>query len=141
MKQELQPYSRKAHYYETDRMGIIHHSNYIRWFEEARVDYLDKIGLPYAKLEAAGILIPVLAVNCEYLSPAVFDEQVQITVKMTNFTGVKMTIDYEIKGASSGILKVRGQSRHCFADASLKPIRLKRDFPDIYSGFERFLEV
>ena len=47
----IEPYERTAHYYETDRMGIIHHSNYIRWFEETRIHYLDKAGYPYSEME------------------------------------------------------------------------------------------
>ena len=59
-------YLRQPHYYETDQMGIIHHSNYIRWFEEARVDWLTFLDVPYYKIEEAGIIIPVLAVTCDY---------------------------------------------------------------------------
>ena len=57
---DIKNYGRKIQYYETDRMGIVHHSNYIRWMEEARIDALAQIGIPYDKIEAAGILIPVL---------------------------------------------------------------------------------
>lgn len=53
---ETKDYVRKVQYYETDRMGIVHHSNYIRWMEEARTDVLEQIGLPYDKIERAGIL-------------------------------------------------------------------------------------
>ena len=51
-------FERKANYYETDQMGIVHHSNYIRWFEEARLEMLRVMGLPYKKMEDNGILIP-----------------------------------------------------------------------------------
>ena len=49
---ETKDYVRKVQYYETDRMGIVHHSNYIRWMEEARTDVLEQIGLPYDKIES-----------------------------------------------------------------------------------------
>ena len=52
---DIKNYGRKIQYYETDRMGIVHHSNYIRWMEEARIDALAQIGIPYDKIEAAGI--------------------------------------------------------------------------------------
>ena len=42
---QIVPYEHKAQYYETDKMGIIHHSNYIRWFEEARIDYMEQAGI------------------------------------------------------------------------------------------------
>ncbi|MFQ7173111.1 MAG: acyl-CoA thioesterase [Thomasclavelia ramosa] len=59
----IRPYLHNAKYYETDRMGIIHHSNYIRWFEEARIDYMNQIGLTYKKMEEEGIISPVLSIS------------------------------------------------------------------------------
>ena len=53
-------YKRQVNYYETDKMGIVHHSNYIRFFEEARIDFLDKIGLNYKKIEDMGLIMPVI---------------------------------------------------------------------------------
>ena len=59
-------YERKVNYYETDRMGIVHHSNYIRYLEEARCVFLETLNIPYAYLESIGINIPVLGVNCDF---------------------------------------------------------------------------
>ena len=60
------PYEHKVQYYETDGMGIVHHSNYIRWFEEARVDLLEQLGFGYDRIEAEGYSGPVLEVACQY---------------------------------------------------------------------------
>ena len=54
-------YKHKVHYYETDKMGVTHHSNYIRWMEEARVAYLAEVGWDYARLESLGMISPVVA--------------------------------------------------------------------------------
>ena len=62
----MRNYTRKVYYYETDRMGIVHHSNYIRWFEESRIYFLEKAGFPYEKMEETGVMIPVLSAACEY---------------------------------------------------------------------------
>ena len=56
-------YSHRVQYYETDRMGIVHHSNYVRWMEEARVDFLARIGFPYDAMEARGVISPVRVVR------------------------------------------------------------------------------
>ena len=56
----MNPYLHKVQYYETDKMGITHHSNYVRWMEEARVDFLSQIGWDYARIEESGIISPVL---------------------------------------------------------------------------------
>lgn len=63
---EERRYCHKVQYYETDQMKVVHHSNYIRWFEEARTDYMSQVGVPYAEVERAGIIIPVVDVSCKY---------------------------------------------------------------------------
>lgn len=128
----LKPYLRQAMYYETDQMGIIHHSNYIRWFEESRVYFLEQIGLSYDKLEENGILIPVLSVSCEYKSSVHFNEKVIILPKVIFFNGFKMTIQYKIADNNVHTLKAWGESRHCFVNKDFKPINLKKNYKDIY---------
>lgn len=58
-------FERRINYYETDRMGVVHHSNYIRFLEEARCQMLDDNNMPYSAFEAQGVMIPVLGVNCD----------------------------------------------------------------------------
>ena len=70
----IRPYEHHAKYYETDQMGIIHHSNYIKWMEEARMDLMEQIGLSYKQMEEMEIISPVLSVSCEYHSMVHFDE-------------------------------------------------------------------
>lgn len=57
-------YVHTVQYYETDKMGITHHSNYIRWMEEARTAFLAEKGWPYDRLEKDGVFSPVVSVNC-----------------------------------------------------------------------------
>ena len=85
-------FERKANYYETDQMGIVHHSNYIRWFEEARLEMLRAMGLPYKKMEDNGILIPVLDVSCSYKHPIRFDETLVLTLRIQNYNGVRLSL-------------------------------------------------
>lgn len=128
----FKPYKRTANYYETDQMGIIHHSNYIRWFEEARIDMLEQLGIGYAQMEKEGILIPVLSVECEYRRVVHFYDQVEIRVKLLSFTGVKMEIGYEIFDEKTGELCTTGKTSHCFLDRDLKLVMIKRQKPHIY---------
>ena len=65
---ELITYKHKVQYYETDQMSIVHHSNYIRWFEEARIDFLEQIGMNMEEIERNGVQIPVLSVSSNYRS-------------------------------------------------------------------------
>ena len=82
-------YIHQAQYYETDQMGIIHHSNYIRWMEEARIAYMDEMDFPYSMVEEAGIISPVLAVECEYKSRHHFGDGVIVEGKRISFRGIK----------------------------------------------------
>lgn len=74
----MSKYIHKVHYYETDKMGITHHSNYIRFMEEARTNYLNEIGYPMTRLEAEGILSPVVSVSCEYKHPSTYADEIEI---------------------------------------------------------------
>ena len=122
-------YIHKVHYHETDRMGITHHSNYIRWMEEARVDYLDQIGYGYARMERDGIISPVIGVECQYNHPTTFDDRVRIRVSVAEFRGVRLVIRYEMTKVSDDSLVLTGTSSHCFTTSDGKPIILRKQFP------------
>ena len=98
----MENYKHKVAYYETDKMGVTHHSNYIRWMEEARVDFLDKIGFSYKKLEDMGAISPVSGVECEYKISTQFDDVVEIQVEVFEFKGVKLTFKYTIIDTKTG---------------------------------------
>ncbi|MDD3172422.1 MAG: acyl-CoA thioesterase [Herbinix sp.] len=132
IEKDLKPYIHQAKYYETDQMAVVHHSNYIRWFEEARVDFLEQIGLGYDKIEAAGVYSPVLGVSCEYKSSVRFNENVIITAKLKFFNGIKMKIEYQVLDAKTKQIRAFGVSDHCFVTTSFKPVSLKKDYKDMY---------
>lgn len=128
----LQPYEHIVQYYETDKMQVVHHSNYIRWFEEARTDWLKKMGLPYDKMEEKGIIIPVLEVAAQYKSMVTYGETVIIKLKMDSFNGIKITFSYEIIEKESGRLCTSGSTKHCFLGKNNQLISLKKEFPELY---------
>lgn len=132
---DYRPYERKTFYYETDQMGIIHHSNYIRWFEEARIDFLEQVGLPYDEMERRGILIPVLGVSCKYKKAFRYGDTYQIYMKIQGFKGVKFGVTYEVFNKATGELHATGSSEHGFVDAKLMPVNIKKVCPDIYESF------
>ena len=127
----MEKYVHKVRYYETDKMGITHHSNYVRWMEEARIDFLDRIGLGYKKMEDAGVVSPVVAVSCEYKAPTTFDDKVGIAVDVEEFRGVKLVLRYTMTNEEDGKTVMLGNSEHCFLDQSGRPIALKRRFPEL----------
>ena len=129
----MTPYLHKVQYYETDRMGVTHHSNYIRWMEEARVDFLAQMGWDYAKLESLGIVSPVTAVDCKYMISTTFAEKITITVSIAEFKGVRLKLAYTMKN-TEGKVVCQAHSEHCFLDTSGNLIRLKKDFPEFYEA-------
>ncbi|MCL2817133.1 MAG: acyl-CoA thioesterase [Clostridiales bacterium] len=132
----LKPYFRKVHYYETDQMGIVHHSNYIRWFEEARADFMEQLAFPYTKVIAAGVDFPLLGASCEYKSMARFGESVLIFSSFPELTETRITVGYRILDAASGDLRAAGQTRHCYYDNGRKrPVSLKKVLPELYELF------
>ena len=94
--QDITPWKHKVQYYETDQMKIVHHSNYIRWFEEARISILEQIGAGYDLFEEAGIVSPVLTVESEYRQMVRFGETVEIRAMVESFNGIRLVIRYEV---------------------------------------------
>ena len=108
--------------------------------EEARVDYLDKIGYGYKKLEDSGIISPVIGVECDYKSPTTFDDTVMIKVEVEEFKGVKLTLKYTMVNASDGKTVALGRSKHCFTDTAGRPVALKKTNPELDSKFKELAE-
>lgn len=136
----MKEYKHVVQYYETDQMKIVHHSNYIRWFEEARIDYLNQVGLTYFKLEEIGIISPVLEVTCQYLSMTRFGDTVKIIPVMEKFSGVKFEISYQIVDDKDNTIKAIGRSKHCFIDDQGIPMHLKKTHLDIYHKFNNLVK-
>lgn len=131
----MTPYEHKVQYYETDGMGIVHHSNYIRWFEEARVELLEQLGYGYDRIEAEGFGSPVLEVHCKYKTMARFGDTVLIYAQITEYNGVRMGLHYEVRDAQTDTLRCEGESRHCFMGHDGRPVSLKRSWPALDKVF------
>lgn len=133
-------YRRPVQYYETDRMQIVHHSNYIRWMEEIRVAFMKEHGMPYHQLEADGILMPVLGVTCQYQIPLQFGDIFSAGCHITDYNGVRLTLSYEIYKEGCDRCCVTGTSQHCFTNADRKPIRLPHRNAALHDLFLSLLE-
>mgnify|MGYP000518202222 CR=1 FL=1 len=120
-------------YYETDQMGIIHHSNYYRYFEVARTDYLkDIIGMTYRDIEGAGVRMPLTETHCKYKTPALYDDEITITTTVREMTVVRITFDYVITRERDGALIAEGVTAHAFTNVENRPINLKKFSNDLY---------
>ncbi len=133
-------YEHVVQYYETDAMQIVHHSNYIRWMEEARLDFLDKAGLAYDRMEAHGVIIPVLSASCEYKQATRYGETVKITAEMERFDGLRFFVSYRIVGPDN-VLRATGSTSHCFLNTDMKPVNVRKAAPPVYDYFKYFKQA
>lgn len=120
-------YKHKVHYYETDRMGVTHHSNYIRFMEEARVAFLDSIGASYARAEEMGVISPVIEVGGKFRHTTTFDDVIEISVYIKSVTTFKLKLCYEMRCGGREVFE--GFSQHCFLDKAGKPIAFETLYP------------
>lgn len=128
----MKPYIHTVQYYETDRMQITHHSNYVRWMEEARVSFLDQLNCSYNDLENMGIISPVVAINCKYLQSTTFADKISIIVDIKKFNGIKLVLVYKMLNLETEKIVCTGESSHCFTNKNGKILNMKTLKPDFY---------
>ncbi len=120
-------YQHYVQYYETDKMGVTHHSNYIRFMEEARVDFFKNIGFDYFEFEKCGIISPVVGLNnIKFKRPTTAGDTLDIEVSIKSITNVIFTMQYVMK--NKDIVVFTGESDHCLLDKNGKilPLNDKR---------------
>ena len=122
-------YRHKINYYETDRMGVTHHSNYIRFMEEARIAYLDTVGASYAQTEADGVISPVIGVEGKFMHTTTFDDVLEIEVFVKSMTTFKLKLGYVMR--CKGVEVFEGWSLHCFLDKEGHPLAIDDHYPQL----------
>ncbi|MFZ5973787.1 MAG: acyl-CoA thioesterase [Bacillota bacterium] len=127
-------------YAETDRMGIVHHSNYAVWFEEARTEFLNALGYSYAQIEDEGILLPLTDLKCSFKKPAQYEEDIIVRTRISRATCVRIQFVYEVLDVNDGSLIATGQTDHAWTDAALVPVNIMKRLPDIYAVLCRCIE-
>ncbi len=133
-------YKREAHYHETDQMGIIHHTNYIKWFEDARIAMMSDMGVPYRAMEEKGIISPVLHISCDYHRMVKFDEEIVVHTTIKSYTGVKFSVDYQVMDREGKVIYVTGRSNHCFLLKDMRPTILRKYAPAMHEVFLKAVE-
>lgn len=114
----------RVRYAETDMMGIVHHSNYIVFFEEARSEYARQRGTPYSELEKMGFSLAVTEVQVTYRKPAIYEQVLIVRTWLTELRSRGMTFEYEICDDASGERLVTGQTRHICIDRTGRAVPL-----------------
>ena len=127
----MHSYQHEVRYYECDRMGITHHSNYVRIMEEARVDYLDQLGFGFDKIEEEGVVSPVISIECNYKHPTTFKDDIEVLVAVEELTKLKISLVYTM--SVNGMVVCTARSKHCFLEKG-RPVSLQTKFPELYES-------
>ena len=139
-------YIRRVKYYETDRMGVVHHSNYLRILEDARMDWMDNNIMRYGDIEKMGIIVPAVAAEEKFKGFLRFDDEFAVKLKLVEYTGVKMVFTYEIHNTANGQLCYEAKTTHFFSEdgnqpgKTYKPMSIKRRFPELHEKMLSLLE-
>ncbi len=136
----MKSYLHRVHYYETDMMGVVHHANYVHWMEEARIDFMDQLGFPYAAMEEKGVISPVKAVSCEYRRPCTFGDEIRVIVSVSDFNGVVLGIKYQMENTSDGETVCEARSEHVFLNREGRFVRIKREMPAFCAALEALIQ-
>lgn len=104
----------RVKFFDTDTMGVVHHSNYIRWFETGRVEFLRTLGIDLNEMMNDGILFPIVEVGAKFHSPARFDDELEIETTAEALTKAKMKFNYAIRRCGEEKILVEGTSTNVF---------------------------
>jgi len=114
----------RVRYAETDRMGVVYYANFLVWFEVGRTEWLRTTGWSYREMETDGISLPVIEVQCEYLQPARYDDEIEIRTRAAILTPVRIRFDYEVVRVGDDTVTATGHTVHAALDLNGRPCRL-----------------
>ena len=125
-------------YAETDKMGIVHHSIYPIWYEVARTDFIKKaIGISYSEFEKMGIMTPIVELNCKYILPADYEDELLIKVFIRKLSPARIEFEYNVRKEQDEKIINKGYTVHAWVGKDLKPLNMKKKYPDLYEKLEK----
>ena len=131
-------------YGETDMMGVVYHANYLLYFEDARCDFLERIGFPYHYIEQSGVMCPIHDVRMTYGSPLRYGEEAYVLTEVIESRATKTTYSQRVYRADMdpAVDKpcVDAVITACVVDRdTFKPVSIKRILPELYARYEELL--
>lgn len=129
----------KVRYVETDRMGIVHHSNYYAWFEVGRGDFITKSGITYSDMEKQGIMMPLVETYCKYYEGAKYEDDIIIQTSVGEMSPVKVVFNYNAIRESDRKLLAKGKTTHAFVNNEFKIINLKKLHSELWERIQNLI--
>jgi len=125
----------RVRYGETDQMGYMYYGNYAQFYEVGRVEMLRSLGLTYSGMEESGIKMPVLELQCKYLRPALYDEEITVNVIMDKMPGIRIHFRYELFNEKNELINT-GETLLVFVNmATNRPCLPSQEFLDKLKPF------
>lgn len=130
-------------YAETDKMGIAHHSVYPVWYEVGRTDYIKMFGMTYTQVEEAGVLMPLTNLNCSFILPARYEDNLIIRTKVMTLSAARISFSYSVKKINDDQTETElgyGVTEHGFIDKNtFRPCNIKKRLPQLYEQIKATL--
>jgi acyl-CoA thioester hydrolase len=123
----------RVRYAETDKMGVVYYANYFVWFEVGRADLLRSLGWNYCEMELAGISLPVIEAQCEYLRPARYDDEIDVKTEGRMLSPVRMEFQYQVVRKEDQTIAATGTTVHAAVDPSGRPCRLPERVREVFA--------
>jgi acyl-CoA thioester hydrolase len=118
----------KIRYSETDQMGVVHHGNYAQFFEIGRLDWINKLGISYKKMESEGVLLPVLSLEVNFIKSAYYDDEIVVHTYLIEKPTAKIKFEYEIYNSSNELITTAKTELVFVSKKNNKPIRCPNYF-------------
>lgn len=118
----------RVRYKDTDQMGIMHHSNYVVLYEQARTEWLRDMGLTYAEIERRGIMSPIIEVHSRYHYPAFYDEVLTIKVSMEEMPAARLVIASEVFNEAGKLINTGSVTLGFMHASTRRPCRAPKWF-------------
>ena len=112
----------RVRYAETDAMGVVYYGNYLAYFEDGRVAYLQRKGIPYSAMEAAGVYMPVAEAHCTYRAPAHFEDELSVETSIGEAGRARVRFEYVVKRGDDVLAE--GYTVHAARGRDGRPVRI-----------------
>ena len=128
----------RVRYAETDKMGVVYHSNFVIWFEVGRVELLRQLGFQYSEMETADDChIPVVDLRVRYKSPAQYDDEIVVRTQIKNVRSSLLHFSYEILREADRALLATGETMHIIVNSKLERTALPEKYMQAFNGTKR----
>ena len=136
----MDDYRHIVQYYETDMMGIVHHSNYVRWMEEAKLDFIEQLGWTVKRLKENGLVASISRIELKYLRPTTFGDEIVISSWIKDLEKYRLTLGHKMR-KQNGPVVCTGETEHCLISTKGMLLAVDEACPELYEDLVKFVSL